>query len=98
MEQLLQAAETALYRQRNRYLTDLERQVLELCLAGKSYPKMMSETNRSQEQLKRIGSNLWKDLSFPLGERVQKNNIRGALRRYLESGKSDRCYCSSHHY
>ncbi|MDB9518710.1 hypothetical protein PN466_17325 [Roseofilum reptotaenium CS-1145] len=97
MKRLLQVAEIYLYRQRNRYLTDVERQVLELCLDGQSYPKMVLETKRSQEQLKRIGSYLWKDLSVALGEPVQKKNIRGALERYVEFQENDRdrCCCRS---
>lgn len=97
MKQLLQVAEFSLYQRRKRYLTDVERQVLELCLEGKSYPKMVSEIKRSHEQIKRVGSYLWKDLSTVLGEEVQKKNIRSALERYVESmeGNGDRCCCGS---
>jgi len=89
MKGLLQVAEISLYEHRKRYLTDIERQVLELCLQGKSYPKMISETKRSYQQIKRVGSCLWKDLSTVLGEEVQKKNIRGALQRYLECEEND---------
>ena len=62
-------------------------------IAIASITKMVREINRSHEQLKRIGSYLWKDLSVALGEEVQKKNIRGTMERYLESQENngDRC-------
>ncbi|MBP0041726.1 MAG: hypothetical protein J7545_07100 [Roseofilum sp. SBFL] len=83
-KQLLRVADTKLYRQTEQHLTDIERQVLMSCLQGISYREMSKEIPRSQEQLKRVGAQLWKRLSLVFGEEIQKNNIRGTLERYLE--------------
>ncbi|MDJ1169980.1 hypothetical protein PMG71_11130 [Roseofilum sp. BLCC_M154] len=88
-KQLLRVADTQLYRQTQKHLTDIERQVLTASLAGISYKKMSKEIPRSQEQLKRVGARLWKKLSLVFGEEIQKNNIRGTLERYLDDQESE---------
>lgn len=88
-KQLLRVADAQLYRQTQKHLTDIERQVLSACLRGISYKTMSKEIPRSQEQLKRIGARLWKKLSVVFGEEIHKNNICGALERYLEDREAE---------
>ena len=82
---MIQVIDTLLHNNRGRYLTDIERSVLELCLQGQTYPEISVRVERSQEQVKRIGARLWRQLSEILGETVQKKNIKGALQRYMNS-------------
>ncbi len=88
-KQLLRVVDTELYRQTHKHLTDIERRVLTACLEGISYVQMSKEIPRSQEQLKRVGARLWKKLSLVFEEEIHKNNIRGALERYLEDRESE---------
>lgn len=88
-KQLLRVADTELYRQTQKHLTDIERQVLRACLEGISYKKMSKEIPKSQEQLRRVGARLWNKLSVVFGEEIHKNNIRGTLERYLEDQEAE---------
>ncbi|MDB9516047.1 hypothetical protein PN466_03610 [Roseofilum reptotaenium CS-1145] len=89
IKQLLRVADTELYRQTQKHLTDIERQVLSACLEGISYKEMRKEIPKSHDQLKRVGARLWKKLSSAFGEEIHKNNIRGTLERYLEDREAE---------
>lgn len=88
-KQLLRVADAQLYRQTQKHLTDIERQVLSACLEGISYKEMSKEIPKSQEQLRRIGARLWNKLSPIFGEEIHKHNIRGALERYVEDREAE---------
>jgi len=66
-------------------LTQLEKVVLRMTLAGKSYRQMSEETGYHPGYLKDIGSQLWLPLSQRLGCEVNKRNLSFILHQFSQS-------------
>ncbi|MGD1806491.1 AAA-like domain-containing protein [Dapis sp. BLCC M126] len=68
-----------------RYLSDVEKKVLQGAWNGKTYEEIAEEYNYTTNTVRgEHGKNLWKKLSEAFGERVSKKNFREAFKRKLE--------------
>ena len=87
--EVLQVVNDAVFNYQGKYLTDVQEKLLMGALKGLTYEEMAQELGYSYGHLSRsVGYKLWKLLSQALGETVQKNNLRGSLRRAIEKAKS----------
>ncbi len=82
IEDLLQVAERALYRDRGHYLTDLQKSILQGTLQGELYRDTSLSVYKSEATLRNEGAKLWQWLSRALGEKVTKCNVKAALSRH----------------
>jgi hypothetical protein len=74
----------------DKYLSDLESQVLQGAWEGKSYALIAEELGYTLEYINSdVGYGLWSKLSKATGEKLTKRNFRGALeRQWLHQGET----------
>ncbi|NEQ35802.1 MAG: serine/threonine protein kinase [Okeania sp. SIO3I5] len=78
-------ADKYVFEKTGKYLSDVEKKVLQGALEGKTYEKIAQECGYATNTLNRdYGKKLWDKLSEALGERVSKTNFREALKRKWE--------------
>ena len=65
-----------------KYLSDVEIQVLKGAWEGKTYDAIALEAHLTVKYVSEVGGRLWQLLSEVLGEEVKKTNFRQALQRY----------------
>jgi len=76
-------ADSALFAQAGRHLSDVEAAILAGAWNGNTYDQIAATAGYSPSYLTRtVGPQLWKLLSDALGEPVSKTNFRAALQRY----------------
>lgn len=81
--QILEAANAALFKLEQRYLSDVETAIIVGAIADQTYEDIAEGSGYSINYLKRdIGPKLWRRLSQALGEKVSKTNFQQALGRY----------------
>ncbi len=83
-EEGIRILDTAVFQKINRYLTDVERIILEGSWQGLTYEEIADTTNNryTAEHLRQfVGFNLWRLLSEVLEEKVSKTNFIGAVER-----------------
>ena len=81
----LEVANSAVYDQFERYLTDVETAILRGTCQQQTYEQIAEASGYSVSYLTRdVGPKLWKVLSQALGERVSKTNFQAALERYWQ--------------
>jgi hypothetical protein len=69
-------------------LNDLQELIVRQAWEQKTYPEIAASSGYDDGYVKYVGFQLWKTLSDALGEKVSKNNFRGALRRWQAQGKN----------
>ncbi len=78
-------ADNSVFEKTGRYLSDVEKKVLQGAWNGNTYGKIAEECGYAPNTLsKDYGKKLWNKLSEALGEEVSKKNFRGALKRKWE--------------
>ncbi|BDM83471.1 WD40 domain-containing protein [Acaryochloris marina] len=83
-ERIVAAANAAVFKQANRYLSDVETTILLGAIADQTYEQIAATSHYSINYLKRdIGPKLWRLLSKALGEKITKTSFQVALSRYL---------------
>lgn len=81
-EQTQNLVNTLVFKHTDKYLSDIEIEVLRGAWEGKSYEAIAEQLFRSVSYInKDIGYRLWKKLSDALGEEVTKKSFRQALQR-----------------
>lgn len=65
-------------------LSDVQEIVFRRCWVGETYAEIAEAAGYDTGYIKDVGSKLWKLLSGKLDEKVTKNNIQAALRRYQQ--------------
>jgi hypothetical protein len=80
----LDVANAAVFAQRSKHLSDLEKAVLQGAWEGLTYQQMDDDRRFpwTEKTLKDAGAGLWKCLSQAMGETVKKTNFKAALERY----------------
>lgn len=82
-ERIVAAANAAIFKRADRYLSDVETTILLGAIADQTYEQIAAASNYSINYLKRdIGPKLWRLLSEALGEKISKTNFQAALSRY----------------
>lgn len=82
-ERIVAAANAAVFKQADRYLSDVETTILLGAIANQTYEQIAASSNYSINYLKRdTGPKLWRLLSEALGEKISKTNFQVALSRY----------------
>ena len=80
-----QTAETSVYKQTNKYLSDIETLILKGAWDNRTYEDIAEAEGYASSYLsKDVGNKLWGNLSAALGEKVSKKNFKTALRREWE--------------
>lgn len=78
----LEIADDALFEQAGRRLSEVERAVLQGCWLEQTYEEVAHTTGYSISYLNRtVAPKLWQSLSYALGEKVNKKNVRFCLER-----------------
>ncbi|WP_299488151.1 AAA-like domain-containing protein [Acaryochloris sp. IP29b_bin.137] len=81
-EELVNAANQAVFRCDNEYLKDIEVDVLELCLEGLTYEKIAEKLGYAPGTIaKDVAHKLFRKLTRATGESVKRSNLREVLRR-----------------
>lgn len=88
----LEHVERGFYRKNDKYLDDIQREILIRCYDSKqSYEKIAKELNYSPRTINLLASQLWKLLTDVFGEgekvkvvKVTKANLRGAVKRFID--------------
>ncbi|AFY48829.1 hypothetical protein Nos7524_3022 [Nostoc sp. PCC 7524] len=81
--------DTIVFESTQKYLTDVEVQVLKGSWEGKKYDDIARELNLANTYIQNdVGAKLWKKLTEIIGEPVSKNNFRQALNRAREKRQS----------
>ena len=81
-EEAQQTAETSVYKQTNKYLSDIETLILKGAWDNRTYEDIAETEGYASSYLsKDVGNKLWGNLSAALGEKVSKKNFKTALRR-----------------
>jgi uncharacterized protein YjbI with pentapeptide repeats len=80
VEEALEIVETALDYQR---LNKVQELVFRQSWEGRSYIEIARSNDYEPDYIKDAGAKLWKLLSKALGEKVKKDNLKSALKRYL---------------
>ncbi|MFW9263511.1 NACHT domain-containing protein [Nostoc sp. CALU 546] len=78
-KKVLEDADNALFNKSGKYLTDLQKKILQESLEGKKYKQI---DGYDEQHIKNEGARLWKLLSEVFDEKVNKSNFRAALKRY----------------
>jgi NB-ARC domain/Pentapeptide repeats (8 copies) len=85
VEQLLDAANAALFSQAGKQLTPVEAAILRGALERQTYEQIAESTNYSPSYLSRsVAPQLWETLSVALNETVTKKNVQFCLERWRE--------------
>lgn len=88
-EEIKHLVDDILFQSTQKYLTDIEVQVLKGSWEGKKYDDIAKELNLANTYIQNdVGAKLWKKLTDIMGEPVSKNNFRQALNRAREKLKS----------
>jgi hypothetical protein len=88
-EEIKQLVDTLVFQATQKYLTDIEVQVLKGSWEGKKYDDIARELNLANTYIQNdVGAKLWKKLTEIIGEPISKNNFRQALNRAREKRKS----------
>ena len=66
----------------SRQLSPIERLVFHESWLGKTYGEMAKDSAYGGDYIKEVGSQLWRDISGVLGEKVTKKNVHIILRQY----------------
>lgn len=75
-DQMLKAANAALFAYRERYLSDVETAIILGAIADQTYETIAEQSGYSINYLKRdIGPKLWRTLSAALGGKSQQNQL-----------------------
>ena len=81
-EQAQETAETLVYNQTNKYLSDIETLILRGAWDNRTYEDIAEAEGYACSYLsKDVGNKLWGNLSAALGEKVSKKNFKTALQR-----------------
>ncbi len=84
-EQLIDAANQAVFQCDKEYLRTIEVDVLEECLTGLTYEKMAEQLDYSSRYIAGdVAPTLWTKLARASGEEVNKSKLREVLKRLLE--------------
>lgn len=67
----------------NESLSDLQELVFSKCWEGQSYLAIAEAKDYETDYIKKVGAQLWRNLSLALGKKVSKKNIHSLLRQYL---------------
>jgi hypothetical protein len=85
----LEAVDEGFFKQHDRYLDDLQRDILLRCYDSKQkYEQIATELNFDVGHITGKAAELWKLLSDVFGEKVTKANIRGAVKRFQNKPQS----------
>ena len=90
-ENLLELAETLIYKKTNIYCSDLHRGILLTTLRGerKTYEQLADEYSYSPKYVKQdVAPKLWHFLSVALGQKVLKSNVRAILEREMRRNQN----------
>ena len=71
-------------------LNDLQEVIFRQSWERKTYPQIAEEFGYDAEYIKIVGFRLWKMLSQVMGEKVTKDNLRSALRRWCSRNPKER--------
>jgi hypothetical protein len=71
-------------------LNDLQEVIFRQSWERKTYPQIAEEFGYDAEYIKIVGFRLWKMLSQVMGEKVTKDNLRSALRRWCSRSIQER--------
>ena len=89
--EILRIVNRAVYECEGRYLNNKEEAILIGSLKGLTYKEIAKENNYLSSTLARdVAPKLWRILSRATGEKVTKKNVKGAMRRLVESSASGR--------
>lgn len=83
VESALVLADTLIFTQTGKHLTDLQSTILQKVWQGQKYIEIADKYNCTEGHVKDVASLLWKLLSVALGEKVTRNNVRSILERKL---------------
>jgi hypothetical protein len=85
----LEAVDEGFFKQHDKYLDDLQRDILLRCYDSKQkYEQIATELNFDVGHITGKAAELWKLLSDVFGEKVTKANIRGAVKRFQNKPQS----------
>ncbi|GAB1544302.1 hypothetical protein NUACC21_69780 [Scytonema sp. NUACC21] len=82
LEEALKVADEAVFNKTGKYLTDIQKLVLQECWDKKTYDEIAKAIDYSPQHIKNEGNELWKLLTNALGEKVSKSNFQAPLERY----------------
>lgn len=83
VEVALTLADTLIFTQTGKHLSNLQSTILRRVWQGQTYIEIADEYSCTEGHAKDVASLLWKLLSIALGEKVTKSNIRSILERKL---------------
>jgi ABC-type dipeptide/oligopeptide/nickel transport system ATPase subunit len=78
----LEFAEASFLAETGKSPTDLQKNIFEKALEGKTYEQIAEDCNCADSYVKEIGSELWRILSSKLGRKVSKKSFKNALEEY----------------
>ncbi|MBR8828623.1 MAG: NACHT domain-containing protein [Gomphosphaeria aponina SAG 52.96 = DSM 107014] len=81
-EEGLNLADLAVFTCGGKHLSSLEKNIFHSSWEGQSYSEMATNYHLNPQYIRNKGSELWNKLSVALGEKVNKNNFKEALKRY----------------
>ncbi|PSF39305.1 NB-ARC domain-containing protein [Aphanothece hegewaldii CCALA 016] len=83
VEAALVLADTLIFTQTGKHLTDLQSTILQKVWQGQTYIQIADEYSCTEGHVKDVASLLWKLLTIALGEKVTKSNVCSVLKRKL---------------
>ena len=83
VEATLTLADTLIFTETGKHLTDLQTIIIRGVWQGRKYPEIAQEYGCTEGHAKDVAYLLWKLLSQVLGEKVSKSNLRSVLERRM---------------
>ncbi|MEL6554347.1 MAG: NB-ARC domain-containing protein [Cyanobacteria bacterium J06621_11] len=84
IETAVEYADQLLYERTGKHLSDLQSDIIQQSLHGKTYGQVAILVGYSEGHVKDVASQLWKILSEALGERITKGNLRSRLKQRIK--------------
>jgi NB-ARC domain len=84
----LEFAEASFLAETGKSPTDLQKDIFEKALEGKTYDRIAEDCNCADSYVKEVGSELWRILSSKLGKRVSKKSFRNVFEEYDRSSSA----------
>jgi hypothetical protein len=85
-EEWLERIEQGFFQKHNRHLNDLQSQVLRRCFdSNQTYEQIATELGYTHGTINGVAADLWQLLSEVFGEKITKANLRGAVKRFIDS-------------
>ncbi|MEG4573529.1 NB-ARC domain-containing protein [Microcoleus sp. N3A4] len=89
LKEVLKMADEMVFAKTGEHLDNLQEAILRGTMQGEKYTKIAEEIHCNESYVRQVGSQLWQILSEELGEDVNKNNFRSAIKRFQVSNSSN---------